>query len=146
MQIILLESLNKLGKAGEIVNVKDGYAKNFLIPKNKAIVANKLNVSNLKNQIDKINSNNKNKINSANLIKEKLESKSYEISAECNEEGNLYGAISQQDILKSISEDSDLINSDSVILPSIKSLGDYNVTIRIYEDVSADIKITIKKN
>ena len=59
MQIILLESLNKIGKAGEVVSVKDGYAKNYLIPKNKAIVANKTNLANLNDSVEQININNK---------------------------------------------------------------------------------------
>ena len=58
MDIILLESLNKLGKAGEIVTVKDGFAKNFLIPQKKAIIANKKNKADLKDRITQINSNN----------------------------------------------------------------------------------------
>ena len=61
MDIILLESLNKLGKAGEIVTVKDGFAKNFLIPEKKAIIANKKNKADLENRISQINSNNEKK-------------------------------------------------------------------------------------
>ena len=61
MDIILLESLNKLGKAGEIVTVKDGFAKNFLIPEKKAIIANKKNKADLKNRITQINSANEKK-------------------------------------------------------------------------------------
>ena len=71
MDIILLESLNKLGRAGEIVTVKDGFAKNFLIPEKKAIIANKKNKADLKNRITQINSNNDKKIVEANEIKEK---------------------------------------------------------------------------
>ena len=72
MQVILLESLNKLGKAGEVVAVKDGYAKNYLIPHNKAIVANKANLADLKNKISKINSDNDIRIAEAKNIKENL--------------------------------------------------------------------------
>ena len=71
MDIILLESLNKLGKAGEIVTVKDGFAKNYLIPEKKAIIANKKNKADLENRITQINSNNDKKIIEANEIKEK---------------------------------------------------------------------------
>ena len=78
MDIILLESLNKLGKAGEIVTVKDGFAKNFLIPKKKAIIANKKNKADLENRITQINSNNDKKIFEANEIKEKLDQKKFQ--------------------------------------------------------------------
>ena len=79
MDIILLESLNKLGKAGEIVTVKDGFAKNFLIPEKKAIIANKKNKADLENRITQINSNNDKKIVEANEIKEKLDQKKISI-------------------------------------------------------------------
>ena len=62
MQIILLETLNKLGKAGEVVSVKDGFAKNFLIPQKKAIIANKKNLSDLNSKMSQINENNLKKI------------------------------------------------------------------------------------
>ncbi len=71
MDIILIESINKLGKAGEIVTVKDGFAKNYLIPEKKAIIANKKNKADLENRITQINSNNDKKIVEANEIKEK---------------------------------------------------------------------------
>ena len=66
MQIILLETLNKLGKAGEIVSVKDGFAKNFLIPQKKAIIANKKNRDNLASKMIQIEENNERKIREAN--------------------------------------------------------------------------------
>tara|TARA_Y100001970_G_C13708076_1_gene590498 strand:+ start:41 stop:481 length:441 start_codon:yes stop_codon:yes gene_type:complete len=145
MQVILLESLSKLGKAGEIVTVKSGFAKNFLLPKNKAIVANEINKKDLENRLLKINSDNSKKIDKANLLKSKINSKIYKIEMESNEEGNLYGSISQQNIVNAISENSELINADSVILPQIKKLGDYTVTLRLYEDITADVGISVVK-
>ena len=65
MQLILLETLNKLGKAGEVVSVRDGYAKNFLIPKQKAIIANKKNLENLTTKMSQINENNEKKTKEA---------------------------------------------------------------------------------
>ena len=93
MQVILLESLNKLGKAGEVVAVKDGYAKNYLIPQNKAIVANKTNLADLKNKISKINSDNEKRIAEASTMKENLDGKTYQFQIDANDEGNLYGSI-----------------------------------------------------
>ena len=102
MDIILLESLNKLGKAGEIVTVKDGFAKNFLIPEKKAIIANKKNKADLENRITQINSNNDKKIVEANEIKEKLDQKRISIAMEANDDGSLYGAVSQKSVSESI--------------------------------------------
>ena len=145
MQIILLESLSKIGKAGEVVSVKDGYAKNYLIPKNKAIVANKTNLTNLKDSVEKINLNNKFKIEEANSLKQKIDKKSFKITMEANEDGNLYGAITQQQVIKSISIDHELLNPESVILPQIKTIGNHSVSIRIYEDIKASITIAVEK-
>ena len=145
MQIILLESLNKLGKAGEVVTVKDGYAKNFLLPQNKAIVANKNNLADLKDKITNININNDKKIADASLVKENMDGKNYTIQMEANDEGVLYGSISQQQILQIISNDKSEISSESIVMPQIKSLGDYPITIRLYEDISATINLSVIK-
>ena len=145
MQVILLESFNKLGKAGEVVTVKDGYAKNYLIPQNKAIVANKTNLADLKNKISKINSDNDIRIAEAKSIRENLDGKTYEVQIEANDEGVLYGSINQQQIIQLISNETNNINVDSVIVPQIKNIGDYSVTIRLYKETSATITISGSK-
>ena len=145
MQVILLESLNKLGKAGEVIAVKDGYAKNYLIPQNKAIVANKTNLADLKNRISKINSNNDKRIAEASSIKESLDNEIYTIETEANEEGILYGSINPQQIINLLSDKSKDINSDSIVMPQIKNLGEHTVTIRLYEDIAAKITLSVVK-
>ena len=145
MQVILLESLNKLGKAGEVVAVKDGYAKNYLIPQNKAIVANKANLADLKNRISKINTDNDKRVNEASNIRESLDNSSYTIETEANDEGILYGSINPQQIMQLISDKAKDINADSIVMPQIKNLGEYSVTIRIYEDISATINLSVVK-
>ena len=145
MQIILLESLNKLGKAGEVVSVKDGYAKNFLIPQNKAIVANKTNLADLKNKISKINSDNDKRIAEASVMKENLNGKTYEIQIEANDEGILYGSVNQQQIVQLISDKADGVGADSIVMPQIKNLGEHSITVRLYEDISATINLSVIK-
>ena len=145
MQVILLESLNKLGKAGEVVAVKDGYAKNYLIPQNKAIVANKTNLADLKNRISKINSDNDIRIAEAKSIKENLDGKTYEVQIEANDEGVLYGSINQQQIIQLISNETNNVNADSIVVPQIKNIGEYSVTIRLYEEISATITLSVIK-
>ena len=145
MQVILLESLNKLGKAGEVIAVKDGYAKNYLIPQNKAIVANKTNLADLKNRISKINSNNDKRIAEASSIKESLDNEIYTIETEANEEGILYGSINPQQIIQLLSDKLKDINSDSIVMPQIKNLGEHSVTIRLYEDIAAKITLSVVK-
>ena len=145
MQVILLESLNKLGKAGEVVAVKDGYAKNYLIPENKAIVANKANLADLKNRISKINTDNDKRVNEASNMRESLDNSSYTIETEANDEGILYGSINPQQIMQLISDKAKDINADSIVMPQIKNLGEHSVTIRLYEEISATINLSVVK-
>ena len=146
MDIILLESLNKLGKAGEIVTVKDGFAKNFLIPEKKAIIANKKNKADLQNRITQINSNNDKKIVEANEMKEKLDQKKISIAMEANDDGSLYGAVSQKSVSESIYSLLEIkISPDAVVLDPIKEIGETEIQVILYEDIKAILHLEITK-
>ncbi len=146
MQIILLESLNKLGKAGDVVTVKDGYANNFLIPAKKAIVANKKNKDELDGRMAEINANNQKKLDDAEAIKSKIDGINVNILSEANDQGALYGTITQKQIIDSISSSKGVkIKSDMLILNPIKSIGEFDVVIRHYEDIKSQIKITVSR-
>ena len=144
MEIILLETLNKLGKAGELVNVKDGFARNFLIPKKKAIIASKKNKEDLESKMSQINKNNAKKLEEAKLLKEALDGKKIIISMEANEEGNLFGSVSQKHISTEINKQLNLnIESDSIITGQIKSLGTHEISIRLYDTLSSKLELEI---
>ncbi len=145
MQIILLESLSKLGKAGDIVSVKDGYANNFLIPEKKAIVANKKNKDELDGKMAEINANNQKKIDDAQSIKTKIDGTDINIVSESNDQGALYGAITQKQIVEILQSKGVEIKPDMVILTPIKSIGEFDVTIRLYEEVESQIKVLVTK-
>ena len=146
MQIILLESLTKLGKAGEIVSVKDGFAKNYLIPQKKAIVANKKNKLNLEAKMSYISANNQNKIEEAKNIKSKIDGKIIKIDMEANDDGKLYGAITQKFIVEQIKQSlSVVLPVESVILTPIKSIGDYELKLRLYDEIQTSVSLVISK-
>ena len=146
MQIILLESLNKLGKAGDVVTVKDGYANNFLIPAKKAIVANKKNKDELDGRMAEINANNQKKLDDAEAIKSKIDGINVNILSEANDQGALYGTITQKQIVDTIRSSKGVeIKSDMLILNPIKSIGEFDVVIRHYEDIKSQIKITVSR-
>ena len=146
MQIILLESLNKLGKAGDVVTVKDGYANNFLIPTKKAIVANKKNKDELDGRMAEINANNQKKLDDAEAIKSKIDGININILSEANDQGALYGTITQKQIIDTIRSSKGVeIKSDMLILNPIKSIGEFDVVIRHYEDIKSQIKITVSR-
>ena len=98
MRIILLESIDRVGKAGEIVAVKDGYANNYLIPRKLAIVANKNNKLELQSRLNVISKQNEQKIKEANALKLELDKISLTMRVEANDEGGLYGTITQKQI------------------------------------------------
>ena len=95
MHVILLESIDRVGKAGEIVTVKDGYANNYLLPRKQAIVANKKNKLELQSKLDVISERNEQKIEEANALKLELDKISLTMRVEANDEGGLYGTGTQ---------------------------------------------------
>ena len=146
MQIILLETLNKLGKAGDVVSVKDGFANNFLIPQKKAIIANKKNLGDLTSKMTQINENNLKKISEANSLKDKLDGKEIIIQMEANEDGNLYGNLGPRQIRdKLISDFSIDVEPGNIITGNIGVIGNHDITLRIYDDIVATLKIEITK-
>jgi large subunit ribosomal protein L9 len=145
MQIILLESLKKIGKAGEIISVKDGYANNFLIPQKKAIVANKANKNSLDTRITEINKKNEERIAEAIKKQQAMENITIEFSMECNEEDKLYGSITKKQISDHLVYLGHNVSQDMVVIDDIKSLGEFKSTIQIYEDIESILKIIITK-
>ena len=146
MQIILLETLNKLGKAGDVVSVKDGFANNFLIPQKKAIIANKKNLGDLTSKMTQINENNLKKISEANSLKEKLDGKEIIIQMEANEDGNLYGNLGPRQIRDKLINDFSIdFEPGNILLDNINTTGSHDITLRIYDDITATLKLEITK-
>ncbi len=146
MEIILLETLNKLGNAGEVVFVKDGFARNYLIPNKKAIIANKKNKNDLASKMEQINQNNQKKIDEANSIKLLLNGKKISLLMEANEEGNLYGNINHKMIIDEIQKSLSVsLSAENLILGPIKKLGVYEIIIRLYSDISASLQLNLEK-
>ena len=145
MQIILLESIDRVGKAGEIVAVKDGYANNYLIPRKLAIVANKNNKLELQSKLDVISKRNEQKIEEANALKLELDKISLTMRVEANDEGGLYGTITQKQISDLLKAEGHSILNENIITGEIKALGEFEIMIKIYEDISSVIKVIIEK-
>ncbi len=145
MQIILLESIDRVGKAGDIVAVKDGYANNFLLPKKLAIVANKKNKLNLDTKLEVISKQNEIKIVDANTLKDALDKISLTMRVEANDEDGLYGAITQKQVSDLLKAQGHNILNENIITGEIKNIGEFDITIKIYEDISSTIKISLEK-
>jgi len=145
MQIILLESIDRVGKAGEIVAVKDGYANNFLLPKKLAIVANKKNKSDLDSKLESITKKNDIKVTEASTLKGILDAISLTMRVEANDEDSLYGAITQKQVSDLLKAQGHNILNENIVTGEIKNIGEFDITIKIYEDISSTIKLSLEK-
>ena len=146
MKVILLENLKRVGSIGEIIDVKRGFARNFLIANKKALYASKENVS----QVEKIKSDLSKKDNEkkkeAKKIFEQINKKKYSVKKLSTENKELYGSVKPTEIAKLISEIDNLDIKPSLIQPvhDIKSIGEFKVKISLHSEVDAEITIKVE--
>ncbi len=145
MKVILLENLKKIGSIGEVIEVKRGFARNFLIANKKALYASKENIS----QVEKIKSELSKKDNErkqdAKKIAEQINKKEYKIKKLSTENNELYGSVKPTEISKLIKETNKLDIKPSMIEPvkEIKSIGKFKVKIFLHSEVDAEILINV---
>ena len=147
MKVILTTNVKKLGKVGELVNVKDGYARNFLLPKKMALRENKKNLEYYEKIKEEIKINENNKLEQAKQTIENIKKLNIEFSKEADEKGQLYGAISKKEILNFLRDNEVKIHSDDIVLSEqIRSIGEHEIVVNPYMDIQETIKITVHKN
>lgn len=147
MKVILTTNVKKLGKVGELVNVKDGYARNFLLPKKMALRENKKNLEYYENIKEEIKINENNKLEQAKQTIENIKKLNIEFSKEADEKGQLYGAISKKEILNFLKDNEVKIHSDDIVISEqIRSIGEHEIIVNPYTDIQEAIKITVLKN
>ncbi len=143
MKVILLENVRKVGSIGEIIDVKRGFARNFLISKKKALFASKENIKEVEKIKQELSKKDQDKKNEAKLIHEKIKNKQYQISKLSTENKDLYGSVKPTEISKVIEEFDKVKINPSLIQPSkeIKSIGDFNVIINLHPEIQTQIVI-----
>jgi len=147
MEIILLERVRKLGQIGDTVTVKDGYARNYLLPQKKALRSNKANLAYFETQRAQIETRNLEAKNEAEAVSAKLAGVSAIIIRQAGESGNLYGSVSARDIAAALDEQDMKVNRTQVIMDhAIKYLGIYKIEIKLHAEVSAKIEINIARS
>lgn len=147
MKVILTTNVKKLGKIGELVIVKDGYARNFLFPNNMALRENKKNLEYYEKIKEEIKSKEDKKLESAKDIVEKIKSLNIEFNREADEKDQLYGSISKKEIINYLKENDITIHSDDIVIRNaIRTIGDHEVTISPYIDITYTINIKVNKN
>ena len=145
MKIILLENIRKIGSIGEVIDVKRGFARNFLIANKKALYASKENIKEVEKIKNELNKKDLEKKKLATDIFDKIKSKEYVIKKLSTENKELYGSVKPTEISKIINEKDGIeIQPSSIqLMDDIKSLGEYKVNVNLHSEVQAQIKIKV---
>jgi len=144
MKIILREDVEKLGKAGEVVKVKDGYGRNYLIPRQLAVLANVRNMKALDHDRRAIETRAKKTRKTAEATATTLSAIALTLPAKAGEEGKLFGAITSRDIADALEKAGVTVDRKAIQLADpIKQVGDYKVKIRVAADVLPEISVSV---
>ena len=144
MEIILLESFDKLGKIGDVVKVKDGFARNYLLPQKKALRANKSNKEYYEKIKKDLEENNKKLVKDAILLSENLKKIEMVFLRQASETGQLYGSVSPKDISNFLHEKNINVSPSNINLTTpIKNLGIFEIIIKLHADVIVNVKINV---
>jgi large subunit ribosomal protein L9 len=147
MQVILLERIERLGALGDVVNVKPGFARNFLLPKKKALRANKDNVAYFESKRSELEALNAKNRDAAQVIAGKLDGFKLILVRQAGEGGQLYGSVSARDIADALVEQKFNIERTQVALPNaIKVLGVNKIPVRLHADVKVTIEVTVSRS
>ena len=145
MKIILLENIRKIGSIGEIIDVKRGFARNYLISKKKALFASRENIKTVEKIKQDLNKKDQDKKKEAKSIQEKIKNKEFEIKKLSTENKELYGSVKPTEISKVLAEKENVEINPSLIQPvkEIKSLGNFKVIINLHSEVQTQIVIKV---
>ena len=145
MKVVLNQDVKGLGKKLQIVEVSEGYARNFLLPKKLASIADGKNINEAKGKIDSQKFKKKTEMEEANKNKEILEKGYIEFKHKVGEGSRLYGSVTEKDIAQAIKDKFNIdVNKKKIIIKDqIKSLGTYSVNVKLYEGVIAKLKINV---
>ena len=146
MKVILLENLKKIGSIGEVIDVKRGFARNFLIANKKALYASKENIGKVEKLKSELSKKDNEKKQEAKKISEKINKKDFIVKKLNTENNELYGSVKPTEISRLIFEETKLKIKPSMIQPTkeIKTLGKFKVKISLHSEVDAEITIDVK--
>ncbi len=147
MQVVLLERIERLGALGEVVNVKPGFARNFLLPKKKALRANKENMAYFESKRAELEALNVVRRDEAQGVAGKLEGYKLVLVRQAGESGQLYGSVSARDIADALIEKKFKVDRSHVVLANpIKTLSVTKIPVRLHADVKVTIEVTVARS
>jgi len=144
MQVILREDIDNLGKIGDLVKVADGYARNYLVPKKKAIEATPKNLGAMDHAKKMVSDRLRKVKKEAAADADRIKALAITIKAKVGEEGKLFGSVTTMDIAEAVKAQGISIDKRKIVLDEpIKRLGDYTITVKLPADVTADFKVSV---
>jgi len=147
MEVILLERIEKLGQMGDVVKVKPGYARNFLLPKKKALRANKSNLSYFETRRAQLEAENLSRREEAESVAKSLEGMGVMLIRQAGDSGQLYGSVTARDLSEAITEAGVTVDRNQVAMDKvIKVLGLHTVKIRLHPEVTVDISANVARS
>jgi len=147
MQVILLERIAKLGQMGDTVRVRDGYARNFLLPQGKALRANKTNLERFENERSQLEARNLERKQEAEAVAGKLDGESLVMIRSAGETGQLYGSVSTRDIAEGLSEAGFTVARSQVQLNTpIKTIGLHSILIALHPEVEVNVTANVARS
>lgn len=147
MEVILLERIERLGQMGDVVNVKDGFARNFLLPQNKALRANKLNREYFEKEKVNLEAKNLKQKSEAEAVSDKIIKNNYIIIRQASDTGQLYGSVNSGDIKERLQEDGFSLEKSQIVLDKpIKEIGHHEIRIKLHPEVTSKINLYISRS
>jgi len=145
MKVILLENVRKVGSIGDVIDVKRGFARNYLISKKKALFASKENIKEVDKIKQELSKKDHEKKKEAKIIQEKLQNKEFEVKKLSTENKELYGSVKPTEIAKILAEKEKIEINPSMIQPvkEIKSIGTYKVILNLHSEIQSEISIKV---
>ena len=147
MQVILLERVARLGQMGDVVRVRDGYARNFLLPQGKALRATKENAKRFESDRVTLEARNLDRKNEASAVAEKLDGKSFSVIRQAGETGQLYGSVNARDVADTLTAGGFTVGRAQVVLNQpIKTIGLHTVVIALHPEVESKVTINVARS
>ncbi len=147
MQVILKQDVKGQGKKGQMVNVSDGYARNYLLPRGLAEVASKSNINALKGKQESLEYRMKKELDEANAVAEKMKDIQVNIKAKAGENGKLFGSVTSKDVSEALTSQHHIkLDKKKFVMPEgIKSLGETIVDVKLHTGVTGKLKVVVEK-
>ena len=147
MKIVLLERVQKLGQMGDVVEVKSGYARNFLLPSHKALRATEDNIKYFEGQKSVLEAKNLESIKEAESLKTKIDGSSFTLIRSASDAGALYGSVSTKDIKDAVSANGIIITKNQISLEKpIKEIGIYKIIVLLHPEITSEIRINVARS